>query len=120
MINKEIYDLILAWADKYTAIKGSFEIKDSKVVPFKEEDYWVFSGTGDHKDILDAFDEFEGIEDGFYTFGALLRWDKGQKGEYGRYEIPPLFEIEHIELERLKDDVAPDNGGFYWIHETDF
>jgi hypothetical protein len=109
MDNKQIYDQILAWTDKYTVIRGTFEIKDSKVVPLNEEDYWVFSGTGEHKDILDAFEEYEGLKDGFYNFGALLRWDQGQKGEYGRYEIPPLFEIEYLETDRLPEGVYPYN-----------
>lgn len=63
-------------------------------------------GNFNEENILDAFvnEENEPLQvdkPGVYEFDALLRYDKGEADEYGRYYIRPYMFIECIEFKYM-------------------
>lgn len=117
---QELHKQLLELSEKYTLVKGMFEIHDGILIPIKPDDCFVFLGGGDDQLIADSLNEalsYSELQDGYYEYSATLTWDKGQKGEYGRYELPPGFEVEYYETKRIEGDVLP---GFSGITETDF
>lgn len=112
---KQILEDVLELDERITIIRGFGDIVKSKqysnyqssmtgLLNLKEDDFWIILGRGDHKLIIESFEDYEIPIDmeGEYEFKAVLKYLPGDYDEYGRCTMRDYLGVEYIELKFIQ------------------
>jgi hypothetical protein len=105
---KQILEDILELDERITIIRGFGDVIKSKqyqssmsgLLNLKEDNFWIILGRGDHKLIIESFEDYEIPIDmeGEYEFKAVLKYLPGEYDEYGRCTMRDYLGVEYIEF----------------------
>jgi hypothetical protein len=109
---KQILEDILELDERITIIRGFGDVIKSKqyqssmsgLLNLKEDNFWIILGRGDHKLIIESFEDYEIPIDmeGEYEFKAVLKYLPGEYDEYGRCTMRDYLGVEYIELKFIQ------------------
>lgn len=108
---KQILEDVLELEESLTIVRGFGDIVKSKhqssmtgLLNLKEDDFWIILGRGDHKLIIESFEDYYIPIDmeGEYEFKAVLKYLPGEYDESGRCTMRDYLGVEYIELKFIQ------------------